>query len=80
MAQLTIELPDEMAGYLQNQVTAGRSSSASEFVASMLRGYRERESIEQKVLAADVADDETEVTPDFFESLRTLVNKAATSR
>ena len=80
MTQLTIELPDEMAGYLENQVTAGRSSSAGEFVASVLRGYRERESIEQKVLAADVANDATEVTPAFFESLRTLVNKAATSR
>ena len=73
MARLTIELPDEMAGYLENQVTAGRSSSASEFVACVVRGYRERESIEQKVLAADVADDATEVTPVFFESLRTLV-------
>ena len=80
MAQLTIELPDEIAGYLENQVTAGRSSSASEFVARVLRGYRERESIEQKVLAADMADDATEVTPAFFESLRTLVNKAATTR
>lgn len=80
MTQLTIELPDEMAGYLENQVTAGRSSSAGEFVASVLRGYRERESIEQKVLAADVADDATEVTPAFFESLRSLVNKAAITR
>lgn len=80
MAQLTIELPDEMAGYLENQVISGRSSSASEFVARVLRGYRERESIEQKVLAADVANDATEVTPGFFEALRTLVNKAATSR
>ncbi len=80
MTQLTIELPDEMAGYLQNQVMAGRSSSAGEFVARVLRGYRERESIEQKVLAADLADEATEVTPDFFDSLRALVNKPATIR
>ena len=70
MAQLTIELPDEMAGYLQNQVNSGRSSSAGEFVASVLRGYRERQSIEQKVLTADMANEATEVTPEFFESLR----------
>jgi Arc/MetJ-type ribon-helix-helix transcriptional regulator len=80
VAQITIELPDEMAGYLENQVTAGRSASASEFVTRVLLGYRERESIEQKVLAADMADDATEVTPEFFESLRTLVNKPSATR
>ena len=80
MAQLTIDLPEEMAGYLENEVTAGRSSSASEFVTRVLRLYRERESIEQEVLAADMADDAMEVTPAFFDSLRTLVNKPAATR
>ncbi len=80
MAQLTIEIPDPLAGYLETQVTTGHSPSVSEFVQRVLRAHREREAIEEKVLAADMADDAVEVTPAFFESLRAVVNKASASR
>ena len=80
MTQLTIEIPDTIAGYLETQVTAGHSSSVSEFVARVLRLHCERESIEQKVLAADMADDATAVTPEFWDSLRTLATKPSSSR
>lgn len=73
MAHLTIELPDVMADYLETQVTAGQSSTVSEFVERVLRVHCEREDIEQKVLAADMANDAAEVTPDFWNSLRARV-------
>ena len=80
MAQLTIEIPDPLMGYLETQVTAGHSSSVSEFVQRVLRAHCERQMIEEKVLAADMADDAAEVTPEFFDSLRALVNKTSPAR
>ncbi len=80
MAQLTIEIPAPLAGYLETQVTTGHSPSVSEFVQRVLRAHRESEAIEVKVLAADMADDAVEVTPAFFESLRAVVSKASASR
>lgn len=80
MAQLTIDIPDRMADYLETQVATGQSSSVSEFVERVLRGHFERESIEQEVLAADRADDATEVTPEFWDSLRARVAEKSRPR
>ena len=79
MAQLTIEIPDPLAGYLETQVSSGHSPSVSEFVQRVLRTHRAREAIEEKVLAADMANESAEVTPAFFESLRAVVSKASPS-
>ena len=75
MAHLTIDLPDEMAGYLQQQISEGRGATPSEIVTRMLRRQRERESLEAKVLAADMANAANAVTPEFFDSLRESVRQ-----
>ena len=79
MTHLTIEVPDVIADYLEMQVAAGHSSSVSEFVR-VLRVHCEREAIEQKVLAADMANDATEVTPDFWDALRARVGAKTCAR
>ena len=59
--------------YVESQVSAGHSPSVSEFVVKMLKLHYEggeRDAIEQKVLAAFNADDASEVTPQFWDSLR----------
>lgn len=73
MAQLTIEIPDRVVEYLELQVATGQSSSVSDEVARILSIHCEREAIEQKLLAAELANDTTEVTPDFWTSLRNRI-------
>lgn len=75
MTQLTIELPDPIAGYLEAQVASGRSRSVSEFVESVLDRQRERDSIEERVLAADCANQATPVSPQFWSSMRELAHR-----
>ncbi|MFM9964412.1 MAG: type II toxin-antitoxin system ParD family antitoxin [Planctomycetaceae bacterium] len=77
MTQLTIELPDPIAGYLEAQVASGRSRSVSEFVESVLDRQRERDSIEERVLAADRANQATPVSPQFWSSMRELAQRTA---
>lgn len=80
MAQLTIEISDTVADYLELQVSAGHASSVNEFVARVLALHCEGDQIEQKVLAADIAQDDHEVTPDFWQSLRDSVNSKSPAR
>ena len=80
MTQLTIELPDPIAGYVEAQVASGRSRSVSEFVESVLDRQRERDSIEQRVLAADQANQPTLVTPQHWSSLREVARQRAANR
>lgn len=77
MTQLTIELSDPIMDYLEAQVASGRSRSVSEFVETMLDRQRERDLIEQQVLAADLANQPTPVTPQFWSSLRELAHRTA---
>ena len=77
MTQLTIELPDPIAGYLEAQVASGRSRSVSEFVESVLDRQRERDSIEEQVLVADCANQATPVGPQFWASMRDLAHRTA---
>jgi Arc/MetJ-type ribon-helix-helix transcriptional regulator len=80
MTQLTIELPDPIAVYLEAQVASGRSRSVSEFVETVLFRQCERDTIEEQVLAADLANQPTPVTPEFWSSLRELAHRTAATR
>jgi Arc/MetJ-type ribon-helix-helix transcriptional regulator len=80
MTQLTIELPDPIADYLEAQVASGSSRSVSQFVESVLDRQRERDSIEEQVLAADQANQPIPVTPQFWSSLRELAQQRAATR
>ena len=70
MTQLTIEIPDVVAEYLERQVFEGKGASVNEVVSRMLSLQCERSSIEQKVLEAYYSNDATEVTPEFWDRMR----------
>ena len=72
MTQVVIELPDATTEYMKSQVTLGQSESISEFVRRLVEVHRERRAIEQKVLEADLDNNATPVTPEFFASMRQL--------
>ena len=80
MTQLTIELPEPIADYLDAQVASGRSRSVSAFVESVRDRQRERDSVEQLVLAADQANQPTLVTREHWSSLRQLARQRAANR
>ena len=75
MTQLTIQLPDRIADYLEAQVVAGRSHSVSEFVETVLDRQLERDDLEAKVLEADQDNRATPVTSEFWSSLRELARQ-----
>ena len=75
MTELTIELPDPIAGYVEAQVASGRSRSVSEFVELVLDRQRERDSIEERVQAADLANQATPVRPQFWTAMRELARR-----
>lgn len=72
MQTMNISLPDAMKEYVEEQVSAGLYSSASEYVRELVRADQKRkgqEALEQILLDA-VKSEPTEAPPEFWAKLR----------
>jgi antitoxin ParD1/3/4 len=74
MQTMNISLPDPMKQYVEEQVSAGGYSSASEYVRELVRTDQKskaKDLLEQTLLAALKEGKAAEATPEWWESLRT---------
>ena len=80
MQTMNISLPDPMKQYVEEQVTVGDYSSASEYMRELVRADQKRnakERLEQTLLESLLEGDPQEATPEFWATLRTELGKRA---
>ena len=83
MQTMNISLPDPMKQYVEEQVSAGAYSSASEYVRELVRADQKRhakEQLEQLLLNAINSGDPIDVTPEMVEEVRQRLRARATQR
>jgi antitoxin ParD1/3/4 len=83
MQTMNISLPDPMKQYVEEQVTAGAYSSASEYVRELVRADQKRqakEELEQVLLSAINSGDPIDVTPQMIEQVRDRLRSRAAQR
>jgi antitoxin ParD1/3/4 len=83
MQTMNISLPDPMKQYVEEQVTVGDYSSASEYMRELVRADQKRNAREQleRTLLESLAEGEAEeATPEFWSTLRAELGKRAKAR
>jgi len=83
MQTMNISLPDPMKEFVEEQVSAGAYSSASEYVRELVRADQKRhakEQLEQMLLKAINSGDPMEVTPEMVEEVRQRLRTRAAQR
>jgi antitoxin ParD1/3/4 len=83
MQTMNISLPDPMKQYVEEQVTEGDYSSASEYMRELVRADQKRnarERLEQTLLESLLESDPQEATPEFWSTLRAELSKRAKAR
>ena len=78
MQTMNISLPDPMKQYVEEQVTVGDYSSASEYMRELVRADQKRnakEQLEQTLLESLLEGDPQEATPEFWSTLRSELGK-----
>lgn len=72
MTTLNISLPEHLKAFIEDQVSSGGYSTASEYVRSLIREAQERktrETLESKLLAA-LSDEPEEMSREDWDRLR----------
>jgi antitoxin ParD1/3/4 len=79
---MNISLPDPLKQYVEDQVSAGGYSSASEYVRELVRADQKRKAQEQleTTLLEALKSDPIEVTPEMWEELRQTLRSRAQAR
>ena len=80
MQTMNISLPDPMKKYVEEQVTVGDYSSASEYMRDLVRADQKRnakEQLEQTLLESLLEGEAQEATPEFWSTLRAEFDKRA---
>jgi antitoxin ParD1/3/4 len=83
MQTMNISLPDPMKQYVEEQVSAGAYSSASEYVRELVRADQKRhakEQLEQILLNAINSGDPIDVTSEMVEDVREKLRTRAAQR
>jgi antitoxin ParD1/3/4 len=83
MQTMNISLPDPMKQYVDEQVTVGEYSSASEYMRKLVRADQKRnarEQLEQTLLASLSEGEAQEATPEFWSALRAEFDKRKKTR
>jgi len=78
MQTMNISLPDPMKEYVEEQVTAGDYSSASEYMRELVRADQKRsarEQLERTLLESLLEGEAQEATPEFWSTLRAELSK-----
>ena len=83
MQTMNISLPDPMKEFVEERVSAGAYSSASEYVRELVRADQKRhakEELEQILLNAMNSGDPFEVTPEMLEGVKQKLRARAAQR
>ena len=83
MQTMNISLPDPMKHFVEEQVSAGAYSSASEYVRELVRANQKRhakERLEQILLKAINSGEPIEGTPEVVEEVRQRLRARAAQR
>ena len=83
MQTMNISLPDPMKEYVEERVSAGAYSSASEYVRELVRADQKRhakEQLEQILLNAMNSGDPFEVTPEMLEDIKLKLRARSAQR
>jgi antitoxin ParD1/3/4 len=83
MQTMNISLPDPMKQFVEEQVTAGDYSSASEYMRELVRAEQKRsakEQLERTLLESLLEGDAQEATPEFWGQVRAELSKRAKAR
>jgi len=78
MQTMNISLPDPMKQYVEEQVTVGDYSSASEYMRELVRADQKRnarEKLERTLMESLLEGDAQEATPEFWSTLRAELGK-----
>jgi antitoxin ParD1/3/4 len=73
MQTMNISLPEAMQQFVEEQVTAGDYSSASEYIRDLVRADQKRHAktqMEQVLLSAMGSGDAIDLTPEMVEDVR----------
>lgn len=83
MQTMNISLPEPMKQFVEEQVSAGAYSSASEYVRELVRADQKRkakEVLEDTLLAALNEGETTKATPEWWANLQKEVKKRTKTR
>ncbi len=83
MQTMNISLPDPMKQYVEEQVSAGGYSSASEYVRELVRADQKRrakEELEQILMNAMSSGDPIDITPEVVEDVKRRLRARAVQR
>jgi antitoxin ParD1/3/4 len=83
MQTMNISLPEPMKEYVEERVSAGAYSSASEYVRELVRADQKRhakEQLEQILLNAMNSGDPFEVTPEMLEDIKLKLRSRSAQR
>jgi antitoxin ParD1/3/4 len=83
MQTMNISLPDPMKQYVEEQVSAGGYSSASEYVRELVRADQKRrakEELEQILMNAMNSGDPIGITPEVVEDVKRRLRARAVQR
>jgi antitoxin ParD1/3/4 len=83
MQTMNISLPDPMKEYVEERVSAGAYSSASEYVRELVRADQKRhakEQLERILLNAVNSGDPFEVTPEMLEDIKLKLRTRSAQR
>jgi antitoxin ParD1/3/4 len=83
MQTMNISLPDPMKQFVEEQVTAGDYSSASEYMRELLRADQKRtakEQLERTLLESLLEGEAQEATPEFWSAVRAELSKRVKAR
>jgi len=83
MQTMNISLPDPMKQYVEDQVSAGGYSSASEYVRELVRADQRRQSkdrLEQLLMNSLNSGEPIEITPEMLADVRRRLRARAKTR
>lgn len=83
MQTMNISLPDPMKQYVEEQVSEGGYSSASEYVRELVRADQKRkakEALEQSLIEAIREGEPEEATPEWWANLRSQLKQRSQAR
>lgn len=83
MQSMNISLPDPMKQYVEEQVSTGAYSSASEYVRELVRAdqkRRDKDQLEQLLLNALNSGEPIEITTQMLEDVRRRLRARAKAR
>jgi antitoxin ParD1/3/4 len=83
MQTMNISLPDPMKQYVEEQVSAGGYSSASEYVRELVRADQKRrgkDQLEELLIQSLQSGEAIEITPEMLEDVRKRLRSRAKGR